>query len=104
MCCSGHPRRPAWWDPIRPTPIRGDPSYDVRHPAPSARCCPRTGRGRFDVLGFLATAYAALLPYQFEVSHGRLNFAPADLCLPLAILLAPAYLKYRREAWSFLHI
>ncbi|PYT11348.1 MAG: hypothetical protein DMG59_26675 [Acidobacteria bacterium] len=61
-------------------------------------------RGRFDVLGFLATAYAALLPYQFEVSHGRLNFAPADLCLPLAILLAPAYLKYRREAWSFLHI
>src|SRR5260370_1306190 len=39
------------------------------------------------ILGFLVTGYVALLPYLFEVGK-RMNFAPADCFLLLALLLA----------------
>jgi putative inorganic carbon (hco3(-)) transporter len=46
--------------------------------------------------------YAALLPFQIELG-GDLKFAPADLCLVLAVLLAPGSLKYRKTVWSVWH-
>jgi hypothetical protein len=51
----------------------------------------------------LVLAYVALLPYQLEVGD-RLNFAPADLLLLLALLFAPGALKYRGPAWSAWHL
>lgn len=56
-----------------------------------------------NVLGFLVAAYAALLPYQVSVARD-MNFAPADCCLVLILLLAPGQLKYRSLAWGIWHI
>ena len=55
------------------------------------------------ILGTLVGAYVALLPYQFEFAKG-LNFAPADLCLLLAPVLAAAQFKYRKPAWTIWHV
>jgi O-antigen ligase len=55
------------------------------------------------ILSFLVVSYAALLPYQFAVGT-LMNFAPADCCLLLALLLAPGQLKYRNPAWSIWHL
>jgi putative inorganic carbon (HCO3(-)) transporter len=54
------------------------------------------------ILGFLVTGYVALLPYLFEVGK-RMNFAPADCFLLLALLLALGQLKYRKSAWTIWH-
>ena len=56
-----------------------------------------------DVLGFLVAGYAALLPYQVSVAHD-MNFAMADCCLVLVLLLAPGQLKFRRPAWGIWHL
>jgi putative inorganic carbon (hco3(-)) transporter len=55
------------------------------------------------MLSFLVVCYAALLPYQFSIGT-LLNFAPADCCLLLALLLAPGQLKYRKPAWTIWHL
>jgi hypothetical protein len=55
------------------------------------------------VLRALVLAYVVLLPYQLEVSD-RLNFAPADCFLLLALILAPGALLYRKPAWSVWHL
>jgi putative inorganic carbon (hco3(-)) transporter len=62
----------------------------------------RTGR-KSGALTFLVGVYAALLPYQVELAHD-LNFALANCCLPLILLVAPGQLKYRRPAWTFWHL
>ncbi len=56
-----------------------------------------------NILGFLVAAYAALLPYQVSVTSD-INFAPADCCLVLIVLLAPGQLKYRSLAWGIWHV
>ena len=53
-------------------------------------------------LNVLVTGYVVLLPFQFEVGN-RVNFAPADCFLVLALLLAAAQLKYRQAAWTVWH-
>ena len=55
------------------------------------------------VLGSLVVGYVALLPYLFEVGN-RMNFAPADCCLVLALVLSAAQLKYRATVWSVWHV
>jgi O-antigen ligase len=50
----------------------------------------------------LAAGYAALLPYQFAAGN-RINFAPADILLALAFVLALGQLKYCQPAWSIWH-
>ncbi|HLH19890.1 MAG TPA: O-antigen ligase family protein [Bryobacteraceae bacterium] len=50
----------------------------------------------------LVAGYVVLLPFQFEIGSS-VNFAPADCLLVLALLLAAAQLKYRRDAWSPWH-
>ena len=55
------------------------------------------------VLGSLVIGYVALLPYLFEVGN-RMNFAPADCCLVLALLFSAAQLKYRATVWSVWHV
>jgi len=54
-------------------------------------------------LGILVVAYVALLPYQFEFDKG-LNFAPADCCLLLVLVLVAAQLKYRKPVWTIWHV
>jgi O-antigen ligase len=39
-----------------------------------------------------------------EVKHGVWNFALADACLPLILVLAAGQLKYRKPAWSTWHL
>jgi len=56
-----------------------------------------------NILGFLVAAYAALLPYQVSVTRD-MNFAPADCCLVLILLLAPGQLRYRSLAWGIWHV
>ncbi len=56
-----------------------------------------------NILGFLVAAYAALIPYQVPVTRD-MNFAPADCCLVLIVLLAAGQLKYRRLAWGIWHV
>jgi hypothetical protein len=51
----------------------------------------------------LVLAYVMLLPYQLEVGD-RLNFAPADCFLLLALILVPGALLYRKSAWSVWHL
>src|SRR5579864_893141 len=55
------------------------------------------------MLSFLVVCYAALLPYQFPVGTA-INFAPADCCVLLVLLLAPGQLKYRKPAWTIWHL
>jgi putative inorganic carbon (HCO3(-)) transporter len=55
------------------------------------------------VLGFLVAGYVALLPYQFEVNKG-MNFAPADLFLLVALLLAAGQLRFHKPAWHIWHL
>ncbi len=54
------------------------------------------------ILTALVMAYAALLPYQFEVSSA-MNFAVADCVLVLVLLLAAGQLKYIRQNWTGWH-
>jgi putative inorganic carbon (HCO3(-)) transporter len=61
----------------------------------------RTRQGP-DILGFLVGAYAMMLPYQVQLTKD-LNFALADCCLLLILLLAPGQLKYRKPAWTIWH-
>ena len=69
-----------------------------------ATLLPRTRTHRAaGILGILAVWYVALLPYQFEFAKG-LNFAPADCCLLLVLVLAAAQLKYRKPAWTIWHL
>jgi putative inorganic carbon (HCO3(-)) transporter len=51
----------------------------------------------------LVVGYVALLPFQFEVWRGSLNFAPADCLLVLVLLLAAAQLRYNPQVWSGWH-
>ena len=67
---------------------------------PRLRVTPHRTSG---ILGTLVGAYVALLPYQFEFAK-KLNFAPADLCLLLAPVLAAAQFKYRKPAWTIWHL
>jgi len=53
-------------------------------------------------LGVLVIGYVAFLPYLFEVGK-RMNFAPADCFLLLALLLALGQLRYRKSAWTIWH-
>ena len=62
----------------------------------------RTDQG-LGMLSFLVGCYAALLPYQFQIGS-RLNFAPADCCVLLVLLLAPGQLKYRKGVWTVWHL
>lgn len=55
------------------------------------------------LLTLLVAGYVALLPYLFQVGD-RLNFAPSDCFLLLALILAAAQLKYRRSAWTIWHV
>src|SRR2546422_337197 len=57
---------------------------------------------RQGILGFLVTAYLALLPIQFPINED-INFALADICLVFILLLAPGKLKYRQPAWAIWH-
>ena len=57
---------------------------------------------RTDVLTRLVIAYAALLPFQVEVSK-MVRFSVGDLVLMLAILVVPGQIKYRKETWSGWH-
>jgi len=50
----------------------------------------------------LVTGYVALLPYQFDTGD-RMNFAPADVLLILALVLGVGHLKYRKTAWTVWH-
>jgi len=54
------------------------------------------------VLRGLVAAYAALLPFQFEVGTS-VNFAPADCALLLVMVLAAGQLRYRKEVWPAWH-
>ena len=54
------------------------------------------------ILSALVVIYAALLPYQFEVSNA-INFAVADCILVLVLLLAAGQLKYIRQNWTAWH-
>ncbi len=54
------------------------------------------------MLRALVASYAALLPYQFEVAK-KINFAPADCMLLLALILAAGQLKYRKPVWTVWH-
>jgi putative inorganic carbon (hco3(-)) transporter len=54
------------------------------------------------VLRLLTAAYVILLPYQFQAGSG-VNFAPADCCLVLVLVLAAGQLKYRSDAWTAWH-
>ena len=53
-------------------------------------------------LSVLVAGYAALLPFQFEVSNG-INFAPADCLMLLVIVLAAGQLRYCKHAWTGWH-
>ena len=55
------------------------------------------------ILGALATAYVALLPYQFVVGRG-MNVAPADCALLLVLVLAAGQLKFRKQLWTVWHV
>jgi len=55
------------------------------------------------LLSLLVLGYVALLPYLFNVGD-RLNFAPADIFLLLAVLLAAGQLQFRSDLWSPWHI
>ena len=55
------------------------------------------------VLSQLIVGYAVLIPYLFTVGR-KLNFAPADCCLALGLLLAPGQFQYARSAWSKWHV
>lgn len=55
------------------------------------------------MLHLLAAGYAVLIPYLFTVGP-QLNFAPADCCLLLILLLAPGQLKYAKSAWARWHV
>jgi hypothetical protein len=52
---------------------------------------------------WLMLAYVALLPYQFQAGD-RLNFAPADCFLVLALVLTPGAWQYRAPAWTIWHL
>ncbi len=54
------------------------------------------------VLRLLVAAYVILLPYQFQAGSG-VNFAPADCCLVLLLVLAAGQLQYRGDAWTAWH-
>lgn len=56
-----------------------------------------------NILRSLVMCYAVLLPYLFTVGP-QLNFAPADCCLVLVLLLAPGQLKYSKSAWTGWHV
>jgi len=55
------------------------------------------------VLSILVAAYAALLPYQFQVGV-KFNFAPADCLLLLILMLAVGQLRFCGKAWSVWHL
>jgi putative inorganic carbon (HCO3(-)) transporter len=67
-------------------------------PAPGVR----SGHGT-SILHLLVAGYAILIPYLFTVGP-QLNFAPADCCLALIVLLALGQLKYARSAWTGWHV
>ncbi len=50
-----------------------------------------------------AAGYVALLPYLFNVGD-RMNFAPADIFLAVAMLTAVSQMRFRPLAWSQCHL
>lgn len=58
---------------------------------------------RASILGLLVACYVASLPYLFEVGT-RMNFAPADCFLVLAVVLGFPQLKYCSTVWSVWHL
>jgi putative inorganic carbon (HCO3(-)) transporter len=54
------------------------------------------------MLTFFVAGYVALLPYLFQIER-KLNFAPSDLFLFLALLLVAGRLKYCKPAWTGWH-
>lgn len=54
-------------------------------------------------LSLLVAGYAVLIPYLFAVGK-QFNFAPADCCLALVLLLAPGQLRYAAPAWTGWHL
>ena len=61
-----------------------------------------SARSSGGILSALLAGYAALLPYQFQITT-RLNFAPADCFLLLVLLFAAGQLKYVKPAWTIWH-
>jgi hypothetical protein len=55
------------------------------------------------VLSILVAGYIALIPYQFNIAK-KLNFAPSDCFLVLAVLLAAGDFKYCKPAWTIWHL
>lgn len=74
----------------------------MRNPAEQAWASPAKSRG-CNLLTVLMAAYAALLPYQIQMTP-EIRFAPADVALLLGVALVPAQLRYRPTAWSFWHV
>lgn len=56
-----------------------------------------------NMLAVLIAAYAALLPYQIQITP-EIRFAPADVALLLGVAFFPAQLRYRPPAWSVWHV
>jgi O-antigen ligase len=63
----------------------------------------RICRPAITLLSAMVLAYVVLLPYQWKVGD-RINFAPADCLVLLALVLAPDKLRYRRLAWGPWHL
>ena len=55
------------------------------------------------LLSLLVAGYVILIPYLFNVGD-RINFAPADLFLATAILLASGQMRLRLATWSAWHL
>lgn len=74
----------------------------MQNPAGQNWASPANSRG-CNLLTVLIAAYAALLPYQIQMTP-EIRFAPADVVLLLGVALVPAQLRYRPPAWSFWHV
>jgi putative inorganic carbon (hco3(-)) transporter len=55
-----------------------------------------------DFVAGLLTAYAAMLPFEWEVTE-MVRFSVADMVLIVMVLVAPFRLRYRPENWSMWH-
>jgi putative inorganic carbon (HCO3(-)) transporter len=64
-----------------------------------------TGERGTRAMMWFVLAYVALMQVQLTFEPGTTGFriAPADLCLLLALAVAPGQLRYRRPAWTIWH-
>ena len=56
-----------------------------------------------DLVGTLMAIYVFLLPFLFNIGD-RMNFAPADVFLVMAILVGSGQMRFRPRAWSAWHV